>query len=208
MLLKHVTHKVKLGKRVVRIDNNPSHVTVLCQDGSMYTGHLVVGADGVHGVTHGEMYRNMAQDILPPKLDNCTITVSYSGIFGTLTRTVGLEKGVAHRTYGHLFSFIVTVGKDERVHSYLAIRRTQYTARHYDKRDVDRFIQPYLSLKVAKGVYFDEVYQKCISCCHVPLEEALQPQWAWGRFVCIGDAVHKVRPYVNNIPVYILTRPR
>ena len=191
-LLKHVTAKVKLGKRVVRIDNTPSHITVHCEDGSTYAGDLVVGADGIHGISHSEMCRNMTRGTLPPRLDDGTVTSSYSGIFGTSTRTAGLAKGVAHRTYGHRFCFIVTVGKDERVHWYLAIRRRTHPVRHYDKRDVDRFIQPYLSVKVAKGVYFDQIYRKCISCCHVPLEEALQPRWAWGRFVCIGDAVHKV----------------
>ena len=91
------------------------------------------------------MSRNMAQDTVPPKLDDCTVTSSYSGIFGTSTPTVGLEKSIAHRTYGHRFSFIVTVGKDERVHWYLAVRRTQHPIRHYDKQDVDQLIQPYLS---------------------------------------------------------------
>lgn len=172
----------------------------------MYAGDLVVGADGVHGVTHGEMCRNMTRSTLPPKPNDCTVTPSYSGIFGTSVRTAGLAKGVTHRTYGHRFCFIVTVGKDERVHWYLAIRRGQHPIRHYEKRDVDRFIQPYLSVKVAKGEYFDQIYQKCISCCHVPLEEALQPRWAWGRFVCIGDAVHKVCPYYPQHPE-ILTRP-
>lgn len=145
-LVKHVTPKVKLGKLVVRIDNTPSHITVHCEDGSMYTGDLVAGADGIHGVTHGEMCRNMTRGSLPPKLDDCTVIASYSGIFGTSTRTAGFAKGIAYRTYGHRFSFIVTVGKDERVHWYLAIRRrTQRPIRHYDKRDVDRLIQPYVS---------------------------------------------------------------
>lgn len=103
----------------MRIDNTPSHITVHSEDGSIYAGDLVVGADGVHGVTHGEMCRNMTRSTLPPKLNYCTVTASYSGIFGTSTRTAGLAKGVAHWTYGHRFCFIVTVGKDERVHQLL-----------------------------------------------------------------------------------------
>ena len=141
----------------------------------MYTDHLVVGADGVHGVTHGEMYRNMAQDILPPKLDTCTVTVSYSGIFGTSTRTVGLEKGVAHRTYGHLFSFIVTVGKDKRVHGIWPFAEHNIQPSIMTREMLTGLFSRISLWRWQKGVYFDQAYQKCISCCHVPLEEALQP---------------------------------
>lgn len=103
-----------------------------------------------------------------------------------------MKKGIAHRVYGHLFSFIVTVGKDERVHWYLAIRRTTQRSSRYVQKEIDECIQPYLSVKMADGVYFDQIYRNRISCCHVPLEEGLQSRWAWGMFACIGDAVHKV----------------
>lgn len=186
VLLRNALAKVGLGKKVVRIDSGKSRVTAHCADGTFYTGDVVVGADGIHSVTHGEMYRNMA---LPRPV---CITTSYSGIFGTSTCIPGMKKGIAHRVYGHLFSFIVTVGKDERVHWYLAIRRTTQRLTRYVQKEIDKCIQPYLSVKIADGVYFDQIYRNRISCCHVPLEEGLQTRWAWERFACIGDAAHKV----------------
>lgn len=193
VLLRHVSPStIKLGQKVVRVDSNPTGVSIHCADGSLYNAHMVVGADGVHGVTHNEMYRNMAVRGVLPKPKNRP-TVSFSGFFGTSAPVRGMKTGIANRTYGHLFSFIVIVGKDDRVHWYLAIRRkTQEKNPHYDQKDIDRSIRPFLAVKVAEGIYFDDIYRNRISCRHLPLEEELQQRWAWGRFACIGDAVHKV----------------
>ena len=193
VLLRHVSPStVELGRKVVQIDSTPSGVCVRCADGSLYDAHMVVGADGVHSVTHSEMYRNMAKGGILPKPETRP-TASFSGFFGTSAPVRGIKSGIANRTYGQRFSFIVIVGKDDRVHWYLAIRRkTLEKIPRYDQKDIDRSVQPYLTIKVADGIYFDDVYRNRITCCHLPLEEGLQQRWAWGKFACIGDAVHKV----------------
>jgi 2-polyprenyl-6-methoxyphenol hydroxylase-like FAD-dependent oxidoreductase len=33
-----------------------------------------------------------------------------------------------------------------------------------------------------------------MSSCLVPTEEAEYEHWTWGRFVCLGDSIHKVTP--------------
>lgn len=52
--------KVLLNKRVSRVEQARDGVTVYCQDGSRYEGDVVVGADGVHSVVRGEMWRHMS----------------------------------------------------------------------------------------------------------------------------------------------------
>lgn len=58
--------KVRLGKRVNKIQLSDSGVNVFTTDGDEFSGHLAAGADGVHSVTRSEMWRNA--DLLQPNL--------------------------------------------------------------------------------------------------------------------------------------------
>lgn len=57
--------KIKTSKRVLSIEHGESSVTVFCQDGSNYTGDIVIGADGIHSRTRQEMQR-FAEETGPP----------------------------------------------------------------------------------------------------------------------------------------------
>lgn len=45
-------------KRVISVEAVGACAQVQTEDGSRYTGDIVVGADGVHSVVRGEMWRN------------------------------------------------------------------------------------------------------------------------------------------------------
>lgn len=57
--------KVKTGKRVLSVEHGESSVIVLCQDGSKFTGDIVIGADGIHSRTREEMQK-FAEKTGPP----------------------------------------------------------------------------------------------------------------------------------------------
>jgi len=59
--------RVLLNKKVLGIEHVGDEVIVRCQDGSEYRGNLVVGADGIHSKTRGEMKR-YAEEFGPPGL--------------------------------------------------------------------------------------------------------------------------------------------
>lgn len=54
----HYKDRVLIRKRVVRLDTVEGCLHVQAEDGSRYTGDIVVGADGVHSVVRKEMWRN------------------------------------------------------------------------------------------------------------------------------------------------------
>lgn len=50
--------RVLTRKRVIRVDTVEGCVHVQAEDGSRYTGDIVVGADGVHSAVRKEMWRD------------------------------------------------------------------------------------------------------------------------------------------------------
>ena len=49
--------KVLVNRRVRHIEYNNEKPTVTCEDGSKYTGDILVGCDGVHSIVRKEMWR-------------------------------------------------------------------------------------------------------------------------------------------------------
>lgn len=54
--LKHQKN-VLVGKKVTKVELEPSRVKVVTADGSSYYGDILVGADGVHSNVRNEMWR-------------------------------------------------------------------------------------------------------------------------------------------------------
>jgi len=49
--------KILTQKRVVKVDVHDKGVKAITQDGSVYTGDIIVGADGIHSTVREEMWR-------------------------------------------------------------------------------------------------------------------------------------------------------
>jgi 2-polyprenyl-6-methoxyphenol hydroxylase-like FAD-dependent oxidoreductase len=49
--------KVLVKKKVTAVEYSVTGVTVKCDDGSSYDGHVLVGADGVNSNTREELWR-------------------------------------------------------------------------------------------------------------------------------------------------------
>ena len=61
--------KVVLNRRVVKVDHTETGVTVYCDGGEVYTGDVIIAADGVHSFIRTEMRRYA--DLENPKLMAC-----------------------------------------------------------------------------------------------------------------------------------------
>ena len=59
--------KIRLQRKVLGISHEGDGVAVRCQDGSEFRGDLVIGADGIHSRTRGEM-QNFAEETGPEGL--------------------------------------------------------------------------------------------------------------------------------------------
>ena len=80
-LLKHINEKEKIlvSKRVRNITYENSKPIVACEDGSTYSGDIVVGCDGVRSVVRQEMWRITDKEQpgkIPSSDKDCKFSVS------------------------------------------------------------------------------------------------------------------------------------
>ncbi|RAK96077.1 FAD-dependent oxidoreductase [Aspergillus ibericus CBS 121593] len=190
---------LSFGRRVCRIEPSAKEVTVCSADGSSVSGDLVVGADGVYSTVRTQMWHHINNVdnafVGLYRLSEVPLTDSFAGVFGTSQSMPSLERGSVHRTYGHGWSTIIMIGKDSKVFWFISIARAGASQamphRSSDRACLARVVEPLLEKHIACNVKFGEIFDRTESCMLVPLEESLQTRWSWGRFVGIGDAVHK-----------------
>lgn len=58
-LYSHIKHKdrILVNKRVAKVVRAHSKVEIITQDGTVYTGDVLAGGDGIHSVVRKEMWR-------------------------------------------------------------------------------------------------------------------------------------------------------
>ncbi|PYI23585.1 monooxygenase [Aspergillus violaceofuscus CBS 115571] len=192
------------GKKAVQVEHLADGVKVHCADQSVYEGDLVVGADGVRSTVRRQMWDYMESIGLKKEAlkERETMTSEYSCVFGISISTPGLIPGTSHRTFGEGWSALTIVGKEGRVFWFLFKKLDQeYSASHiprFDQTMIDQYVDPYLQKPITDNVPFAEVYKRAITRTLLPLEEASYSRWAIDRWVCIGDAAHKMTPNLGQ----------
>jgi len=65
VLYNHVKDKSRLhhNKTLVSVEHSESIVAVKCEDGSLYKGDILIGADGVNSVVREELWRLAASEV-------------------------------------------------------------------------------------------------------------------------------------------------
>lgn len=195
--------KVLTGKKILGTDHSPERVVVHCEDGSSYTGDLVVGADGVHSRVLREMWRasDEAEPGAIPAKDREPFTASYRGLVGNIAARQHREyqPGIFHLSFARGYSFLHgTSGRDgvvltmieklDRVYKAGELRYTEEEADEVAANYADKGLMPNGSLK------FGEVWKYAKRKRLVAIEHGYHEHVTWGRFAMLGDAVHKTTP--------------
>lgn len=196
--------KIQLSKRVFKVDHSDSGVVVHCQDGSKYEGDIVVGADGIHSIIRPLMLDHMESwNPGSTKKDRNSISAEYNCIFGLGKPVDGpVRVGDSHRTYTKDYSTLSFVGNDRQLYWFLfsKLDRRYYGKEipKYTKADMEEAAKPFFGIHMTDTITFDQVWERRtlanISC----VEEAQNDHWTSGRFVCLGDSIHKVRPFSDH----------
>lgn len=201
ILAEHVVDKerVKTNKRVFKVEHSADGVVAYCADGSEYRGDIIVGADGIRSVVRKHMQGHI-ESISPGKAmkDLKAVSATYSCIFGLSGPLDGIATPrVSQRTYSQGRSLLSFVGSDETLYWFLfsKLDRTYIEEKipKYSKEDAVETAESFFDLTHDGERTFKDVWVKRTMVHMVAMEEAQFENWTSERYVCIGDAAHKVK---------------
>jgi hypothetical protein len=112
--------KIKLQKRISKVDHSESGVTVTCNDGTTLSGDVLVGCDGVHSVVRNEMWRLAhlhEQESFDPS-DKNLLFAEYQCLFGISSQTKGIVDGEVTVNHDEGFSTLI-VGGVQKVYWFM-----------------------------------------------------------------------------------------
>ncbi|KAH7128858.1 hypothetical protein EDB81DRAFT_906532 [Dactylonectria macrodidyma] len=208
ILYKNLKHKdrVLTKKRVSRLEPTKNGVQAYTQDGSMYEGDIVVGADGIHSAVRDEMWR-LGKEQSPgyfPEDENsrmyrCVrVPVSTRCIFGISNRPSGLGSRSQQTIMGKGHAYLIIAAPMNRTYWFLfdGLPETKYgeDISKYSKLDEEALVKERRDDHITEDVTFGELYGKKIMSTLVPLEEYVFDRWHYKRIVTIGDSAHKIDP--------------
>ncbi|KAJ9296083.1 hypothetical protein DTO271G3_5658 [Paecilomyces variotii] len=195
--------KVHPNQRVKNISSTQSGVTVTAEDGSTWTGDIVVGADGVRSAVRREMWR-IAREDKPDLLgeeDAKSMSSTYSCIFGSSFDVPSIQETAFYISVHEKRTYLISPSQNGMTYWAFFIPNKEVTSGPYGQRysveDEQEFVQKYLSDHIVDGVTFGDFYKRKKRSIYITLEEGVMKQWFGPRMVLLGDAAHKIHPIIG-----------
>ncbi|KAJ5143331.1 uncharacterized protein N7515_002118 [Penicillium bovifimosum] len=196
--------KIITNKRVSEVRLGDDCASVVTDDGSVFKGDLIVGADGIHSRIRSEMWR-LADEIKPGLIttrERQTLTVEYACVFGISHPIPGLQKGEHINRYGDKFCVITFHGKDGRVFWFIIQKLDRIynypNAPRYSPQDAVELCRELQGVTIWRDITVSDLWKTKIVASMTALEEGLFETWNFNRIVLLGDSVHKMTPNIGQ----------
>ncbi|KAJ5579532.1 uncharacterized protein N7459_005517 [Penicillium hispanicum] len=192
--------KMRTSTEVVKILSHPGGVTVESNDGSVFEGDLVVGADGIHSRVRQEMQRLAGEEPGGRELfpDKDAFKCTHSGLFGISRAPKAWRQDEALQNFRQGRCYLIGGGPDEMLYWVVMFQNGHKTQGQsiprYTREDCDRFAARCENDLVRPGVRFGEIYRQRRQSALVPLEEGILKRCFYKRLVLVGDSWHKMNP--------------
>ncbi|ODA80717.1 hypothetical protein RJ55_03676 [Drechmeria coniospora] len=199
----HHKDRVHTGQKVLSVRDCGSHAVVKTAD-TEYTGHLVVGADGVHSIVRSELWKlaNKFKAGTFQEDEKNALKVEYACIYGISTRVPGVKDGVQLSLISRGVTIHIFNGTNCKVFWFVIVRLEKNDVGsdrpRYDDMHARKICDSLQREKVDADLTFGDVWVNCDIFKMTPLEEGLYERWHFGRLFCIGDAVHKLTPNLGQ----------
>ncbi|CEL11273.1 ausM [Aspergillus calidoustus] len=191
---------IHINKRVTEIRQTEREAQVVTDDGAVYKGDLVVGADGIHSAVRAEMWRQAKG--LVGRRDGQAFAVEYACVFGISTPIPGLESGEHVNSYSDGLCVITFHGKDGRIFWFILIKlhkRFVYPKTpRFSASDAAKVCAEYASVPVWGEICVRDLWRNKTSASMTALEEGLLKTWNFKRVVLLGDSIHKMTPNIGQ----------
>lgn len=199
LLPEHDKAKILTRKEVVDIESDDHGVRVICSDGTVEKGDMVIGADGVHSRTR-DIMRQRALDAGPPNIsymvnEEKPYLATFRVLYGSAPKTHDQVPGDCFESHGGVAEVQYFVAKDRTwFFVYSALDTPTRERVKYTQKDADEYAERVGDLHVTENMRFRDVYAQKFACGFTNLEEGVMKQWSWGRIVLAGDSAHKITP--------------
>ncbi|KAF9355360.1 hypothetical protein BGX26_006676 [Mortierella sp. AD094] len=212
LLRKVPTHKISIGKKVLRTREQNDRVTVYCSDGTEYECSILVGADGAYSAVRQSMYKELEEEGNLPLGDKDAFSIGYIAMVGVSDPPIP-EKypQLSDKNRTHFCTVLgensdscyVVTAPDNQICWGIQIQlpkgkaiEQQFRNSEWNPESTDTMFDQYQDFPCAFGGtmkdIFDATPRNLIS--KVFLEEKVFQTWYHGRSVLIGDACHKLLP--------------
>ncbi|KAL4955526.1 hypothetical protein BDW69DRAFT_204441 [Aspergillus filifer] len=188
---------ILVNRAVVEIRQMENGVLVITENGSIYQGSLVAGADGVHSRVRAEMWR-MAASLdsgMITEVEKKAMTAEYSCVFGMSSPIDGLRNGEHGNVYGDGLTVLTFHGKD-RVYWFVVSKMNQKHTYpdipRFKPEDAEKVCRRFGHITIADGVVLRDLWQNREAASVTAMEEGLFGTWSVNRVVLLGDAVRKM----------------
>ncbi|KAK7955214.1 hypothetical protein PG988_015908 [Apiospora saccharicola] len=200
ILYENLRHKkrVHLSSKVTSLEQGTSTVTVKTESGDRYSGHLVVGADGVHSIVRSEVQRRLravsrADAALRTESEESNLKVQYSCIYG-MSMVPGLQGGLQTSLLDYRVTIHFFQGKQGKFFWFVVVKNEGSGPHDFSAEAGHRICESLRGKKLSSTLTFGDIWCRRTMCIMTPLEEGFFTRWSSGRLMCIGDAVRKVAP--------------
>ncbi|KAL4783260.1 FAD/NAD(P)-binding domain-containing protein [Aspergillus varians] len=192
--LKDKESKVRTSAEVVDIATSPDGVRVALKDGSVETGSVVIGADGVHSKTRSLM-QALAQKSTGQAVDVDPMLSTFHGIFARASNDdLHVPEGVLFESRGSGAVIQCTATRDTVHFVTLKPLPAPTTERiRFSPREMDEYATSLGQIGVCPGVRFEDLWRSAdkSSARMLCQEEGFLRSWHHGRIALVGDAAHK-----------------
>ncbi|KAF2992994.1 hypothetical protein E8E13_000981 [Curvularia kusanoi] len=127
--------KVLTKRGVIKVDQTPEQVLVTTDDGNLFCGDVLVGADGIHSTVRREMWR-LADEHDPglfPVVERLNVPTEYCCIFGISRSNDKMPKYSSQNIQGQEYSHLIGTGPEDRIYWFLFKKLPQVTRGLHDK---------------------------------------------------------------------------
>ncbi|KAF9578771.1 hypothetical protein BGW38_005272 [Lunasporangiospora selenospora] len=212
LLSKIPKERIHFSKKVASTRQDDKQVTIECEDGTSYTGDMLVGADGAYSVVRQSLYKELAEKGTLSQNDSQSLEKGYICLVGTtdpldLEKYPGLDRPEADSSLvvgkGIPYAWTTFTMPENRIcwnvilqlredasKSVKSLKNAEWGAEANEAmiKEVYEFKTPWGII----GKLIDATPRDRIS--KVYLEDKLFETWNGGRTVLIGDACHKMLP--------------